>query len=618
MIVVGAGHAGCEAGLAAARLGCRTLMLTLNLDNVALMPCNPSVGGPGKGQLVREIDALGGQMGLVTDAAAIQMRILNTGKGAAVRTLRAQCDKRVYQETMRRTLVGEDDLSLRQGLVTGLLVEGGQVRGVRLATGVEYGAGAVVLTTGTYLESETVVGEHRVAAGPSGQLGATGLSENLLGLGLRLARFKTGTPPRVSVRSIDWSRTSEQPGDGRDLHFSFMSDGPLPLPQRSCFLTYTNRETTALIERNLDRSPLYSGDIRGVGPRYCPSIEVKVVRFAGREQHQVFLEPEGLDSTEVYVQGLSTSLPEDVQLAMLATVPGLEHAEMVRPGYAIEYDCLAPGQLELSLAARGLGGLFCAGQVNGSSGYEEAAAQGLLAGINAAASVQGRQELVLRRDQAYIGVLIDDLVMKGTDEPYRIMTSRAEFRLLLRHDNADIRLTGIGRQWGLATVEREARMEARRQRVADEMERLRSTVVAPGEAVNGRLAELGSRPLETGATLASLCRRPEVSYRDLAVFDGAWPGLAADDGASVEIGLKYEGYIAKETDQVAEFLAQEEKAIPAQFRYEMLPGLSVEAREKLLRLRPATVGQAQRISGVSPADLAVLLVALKTGRYSEV
>lgn len=617
VIVVGAGHAGCEAGLAAARLGCRTLVLTLNLDNVALMPCNPSVGGPGKGQLVREIDALGGQMALVTDATAIQMRVLNTGKGAAVRTLRAQCDKRLYQREMRRVLAAEPNLSLRQGLVTALLDDGERICGVRLATGIEYGAGAVVLTTGTYLESEVVVGEYRAEAGPSGQLGARGLSADLRRRGLRLTRFKTGTPPRVSARSVDWERTIEQPGHGRELHFSFLTEGLLPLPQRSCFLTYTNERTHAIIERNLARAPLYTGAIRGVGPRYCPSIEVKVVRFADRLQHQIFLEPEGLDSEEIYVQGLSTSLPEDVQLEMLATIPGLERAEMVRAGYAIEYDCLAPGQLELSLGVRGLPGLFCAGQVNGSSGYEEAAAQGLVAGINAANYVRGAPPLVLRRDQAYIGVLIDDLVMKGTEEPYRIMTSRAEFRLLLRHDNADFRLTEIGRRVGLASAERLERMRERRARIEREMARLKATVVAPEEGVNRRLSELGSAPLATGTTLASLCRRPEISYRDLAEFDPEGPGLTGDDAASVEIGLKYEGYIEKERDQVAEFLKQEEKTIPVGFRYDLLPGLSAEAREKLMRLRPATIGQAQRIAGVSPADVAVLLVALRTGRYLE-
>jgi len=618
VIVVGAGHAGCEAGLAAARLGCRTLVLTLNLDNVALMPCNPSIGGPGKGQLVREIDALGGQMAIATDASAIQMRVLNTGKGAAVRTLRAQCDKRLYQREMRRALASEANLSLRQGLVTALIDDGaGRICGVRLATGIEYGAGAVVLTTGTYLESTVIVGNHRTEAGPSGQLGARGLSDDLRRRGLRLTRFKTGTPPRVSARSVDWERTIEQPGHGRELHFSYLTSGLLPLPERSCFLTYTNERTHAIIARNLDRAPLYTGAIRGVGPRYCPSIEVKVVRFADRLQHQIFLEPEGLDSEEVYVQGLSTSLPEDVQLEMLATIAGLERAEMVRAGYAIEYDCLAPGQLELSLGVRGLPGLFCAGQVNGSSGYEEAAAQGLMAGINAANYVHGTRPLILRRDQAYIGVLIDDLVMKGTDEPYRIMTSRAEFRLLLRHDNADFRLTEIGRRVGLASAERLEKMRERRARVEHEMEWLKETSVAPEEGVNQRLSELGSAALVAGTSLANLCRRPEVSYRDLSAFAPERQWLTGDDAASVEVSLKYGGYIEKEREQVAEFLRQEERLIPEGFRYDLLPGLSAEAREKLMRLRPATVGQAQRIAGVSPADIAVLLVALRTGRYLE-
>jgi tRNA uridine 5-carboxymethylaminomethyl modification enzyme len=519
---------------------------------------------------------------------------------------------------MRRTVMHEPLLTVRQGMVTGLLWDGQRCVGVRLATGLEFAAGAVVLTTGTYLESTVIVGDHSRSAGPNGMLSATGLSGDLADHGVRFVRFKTGTPPRISARSIDWDRTDEQPGHGVDLHFSYLTDEPLRLPQRSCFLTHTTPATHGLIMDNLDRAPLYTGAITGVGPRYCPSIETKVVRFADRDSHQIFLEPEGLQSDEIYVQGLSTSLPEDIQLGMLATIPGLERAEMVRPGYAIEYDCLAAGQLDLSLGLRGLSGVFSAGQVNGSSGYEEAAAQGLVAGINAVRSLRGEPALVLRRDQAYIGVLIDDLVMKGTDEPYRVMTSRAEFRLLLRHDNADFRLTAIGADLGLATAARLERAEARRALVTAEVERLERTVVAPSARINAALTVQGSAPIASGATLASLCRRPELSYAGLAPLDPERPEIGADDALSVEIDVKYSGYIAKEQDQVALFLQQEERLIPQGFRYEDLLGLSAEGREKLSRLRPATIGQAQRIGGVSPADIAVLVIALKTGRYTEV
>jgi tRNA uridine 5-carboxymethylaminomethyl modification enzyme len=519
---------------------------------------------------------------------------------------------------MRRTVMREPLLTVRQGMVTGLLWDGQRCAGVRLATGLQFSARAVVLTTGTYLESTVIVGDHSRSSGPNGMLPATGLSGDLADHGVRCVRFKTGTPPRISARSIDWDRTNEQPGHGVDLHFSYLTGEPLRLPQRSCFLTHTTPATHALIMDNLDRAPLYTGAITGVGPRYCPSIETKVVRFADRDSHQIFLEPEGLQSDEIYVQGLSTSLPEDVQLGMLATIPGLERAEMVRPGYAIEYDCLAAGQLDLSLGLRGLSGVFSAGQVNGSSGYEEAAAQGLVAGINAVRSLRGEPTFVLRRDQAYIGVLIDDLVMKGTDEPYRVMTSRAEFRLLLRHDNADFRLTAIGAELGLATAARLERAEARRAMVTAEVERLERTVVAPSAAANERLTMQDSAPIVSGVTLASLCRRPELSYARLAPLDPERTEIGADDALSVEIDVKYSGYIAKEQDQVALFLQQEERLIPQGFRYNDLLGLSAEGREKLSRLRPATIGQAQRISGVSPADIAVLVIALKTGRYTEV
>lgn len=614
VIVVGAGHAGCEAALASARLGLRTLMFTTNLENIALMPCNPSVGGPAKGHLVREVDALGGQMALVTDRSYVQIRELNTGKGPAVRAYRAQVDKQLYQKEMRHVLERQQNLSLRQGMVDRILIEGGRAAGVATRSGLEFRAKAVVLTTGVYLESRVVIGEVVYEAGPHGQMGAQGLSACLRSLGLKLGRFKTGTPPRVHRRTVDFSRMVRQDGSAEPLAFSFMTDlARLPREQLPCWLTYTNEKTHEIIRANIHRAPLYCGIIRGTGPRYCPSIEDKVVRFQ-KPAHQVFLEPEGWDTDEMYVQGLSTSLPEDVQIEMVRSIAGLEQAEILRPGYAIEYDYLIPTQLGRTLEVKSIPGLFAAGQINGTSGYEEAAAQGLVAGINAALYVRREPPLILDRAEAYIGVLIDDLVTKGLTEPYRMLTARAEFRLLLRHDNADLRLTEKSYRIGLAGDERYRRMTAKRAAIEKELARLAGTRVPPLPAVQEVLEDCGSAPLRETVSLAELLRRPELSYEDLALLDHGRPVLPREVIEQVTLTLKYDGYLRKEQAEVERFRRLEGRVIPKDLDYASLAGLSTEARQRLAAIRPESVGQALRVAGVNPADVTALLIHLERRR----
>lgn len=619
VIVVGAGHAGCEAALAAARMGRKTLVLTLSLDNVALMPCNPAVGGPAKGHLVREIDALGGEMGLNTDKTALQMRMLNTGKGPAVHALRAQADKKAYQQAMIKTLENQANLDVKQALVERVVVEGRRVAGVVTNTGAKFLAKAVIVTSGTYLKGRIIIGDVAYQGGPNGQFAAVGLSVCLAELGLELVRFKTGTPPRVDRRTVDFSKMLIQPGDEEIRNFSFMSAN-VQREQMPCWLTYTSESTHEVIRQNLHRSPLYSGFIEGTGPRYCPSIEDKVVRFADKPCHQIFIEPEGWTTEEMYVQGFSTSLPEEVQLTMLRTIPGLEKVEMMRAGYAIEYDCVVPTQLKLSLETKEIGGLFMAGQINGSSGYEEAGAQGLVAGVNAALLVQGREPLILTRSDAYIGVLIDDLVTKGTNEPYRMMTSRAEYRLLLRQDNADLRLTEIGYRIGLASEERYRSFQRKVEGIAAEKARLAKCQVVPSAKVLGILQELGSSPIRSGVSLLDLLKRPEINYRDLARLGLPTGGEQVESGVSeqVEIQVKYAGYIEKQQEQVDRFIKLEHKRLPEDIVYEDIGGLSVEAKQKLSKLRPQSIGQASRISGVSPADVSIILVYLEQRRRSRV
>ncbi|HFL1018616.1 TPA: tRNA uridine-5-carboxymethylaminomethyl(34) synthesis enzyme MnmG [Listeria monocytogenes] len=617
VIVVGAGHAGVEAGLASGRMGVKTLMLTINLDMVAFMPCNPSVGGPAKGVVVREIDALGGEMGRNTDKTYIQMRMLNTGKGPAVRALRAQADKWDYQHEMKHTIEKEENITLRQGLVDRLVIEDGVCKGVITNSGAIYYAKTVVITTGTFSRGEIIVGELRYSSGPNNQQPSVKLSEHLEELGFELRRFKTGTPPRVKSSTIDYSKTEEQPGDDHPRAFSFDTVEML-LDQLPCWLTYTNETTHEIIQANLHRSPMFTATKKGTGARYCPSIEDKIVRFSDKPRHQIFLEPEGKNTEEVYVQGLSTSLPEEVQREMLRTIPGLENVEMMRVGYAIEYDAVMPDQLWPSLETKLVEGLFTAGQINGTSGYEEAAGQGLMAGINAARKVFEKEPVILGRDQAYIGVLIDDLVTKGTEEPYRLLTSRAEYRLLLRHDNADLRLTEIGHEIGLISDERYERFLAKQSAIEAEKERLQKTRIKPTAEVQAMLKEIGSGELKDGILAADLLRRPEITYDKIAQIVSRETFVTDEIAEQVEIQIKYEGYIQKSNLQVEKMKRMEDKKIPENIDYDAISGLATEALEKLKKIEPLSIAQASRISGVNPADISILLVYIEQGKIAKI
>lgn len=613
VIVIGAGHAGVEAGLAASRMGCKTLLATINLDMVAFMPCNPSIGGSAKGIVVREIDALGGEMGRNIDKTYIQMKMLNMGKGPAVRALRAQADKAEYAAEMKRTVERQENLTLRQTMIDEILVEEGKVIGVRTATNQKFSAKAVVVTTGTALRGEIIIGDLKYSSGPNNSLASITLADNLKELGLEIGRFKTGTPPRVNARTINYEVTEIQPGDEKPNHFSFLSkDEDYLQDQIPCWLTYTNATSHKIINSNLHRAPMFSGIVKGIGPRYCPSIEDKIVRFADKERHQLFLEPEGRNTDEIYVQGLSTSLPEDVQQDLIHSIKGLENAQMMRTGYAIEYDMVMPHQLRATLETKKISGLFTAGQTNGTSGYEEAAGQGIVAGINAALKVQGKPELILKRSDGYIGVMIDDLVTKGTVEPYRLLTSRAEYRLILRHDNADMRLTEIGRQVGLVDDERWQVFQIHKNQFDNEMKRLESIKLKPIKETNEKVVAMGFKPLTDALTAKEFMRRPDVTYADAVAFIGpAAEDLDAKTIELIETEVKYEGYIAKALDQVEKMKRMEEKRIPADIDWDDIDSIATEARQKFKLISPETIGQASRISGVNPADISILMVYLE-------
>ncbi|MDE3733999.1 tRNA uridine-5-carboxymethylaminomethyl(34) synthesis enzyme MnmG [Streptococcus suis] len=613
VIVIGAGHAGVEAGLAASRMGCKTLLATINLDMVAFMPCNPSIGGSAKGIVVREIDALGGEMGRNIDKTYIQMKMLNMGKGPAVRALRAQADKAEYAAEMKRTVERQENLTLRQTMIDEILVEDGKVIGVRTATNQKFSAKAVVVTTGTALRGEIIIGDLKYSSGPNNSLASITLADNLKELGLEIGRFKTGTPPRVNARTINYDETEIQPGDEKPNHFSFLSkDEDYLQDQIPCWLTYTNVTSHEIINSNLHRAPMFSGIVKGIGPRYCPSIEDKIVRFADKERHQLFLEPEGRNTDEIYVQGLSTSLPEDVQQDLIHSIKGLENAQMMRTGYAIEYDMVMPHQLRATLETKKISGLFTAGQTNGTSGYEEAAGQGIIAGINAALKVQGKPELILKRSDGYIGVMIDDLVTKGTVEPYRLLTSRAEYRLILRHDNADMRLTEIGRQVGLVDDERWQVFQIHKNQFDNEMKRLESIKLKPIKETNEKVVAMGFKPLTDALTAKEFMRRPDVTYADVVAFIGpAAEDLDAKTIELIETEVKYEGYIAKALDQVEKMKRMEEKRIPADIDWDDIDSIATEARQKFKLISPETIGQASRISGVNPADISILMVYLE-------